>query len=345
MNILAGDIGGTKTLLAIYNIKNGVSKVYQEKYISFEWDSLESIISHFLKGLPDGINNPNIGCLALAGPVTNGSCSITNLGWEINKQTICKLASLNYLELINDVSALIYGIPFLNKTQYIQVQPGIDKNPKNDSIAVIAAGTGLGMAKGMYTQNSISAFPSEGGHREFAPRSEKEWVLAKWLKEDLNLQRLSIERIVSGNGLGHVARWRLSKADAISHPLRKVSETWRYKKDIHQDLPSLVSKAANSGDQLMQEVRNLWLGAYGSAAGDLALQELCGGGLWIAGGTTSKHLEGIRSATFLEPMRSKGRFYKYLVDLPVLALVDHEAGLFSAACRARMLAELSEKLI
>ena len=94
----------------------------------------------------------------------------------------------------------------------------------------------------------------------------------------------------------------------------------------------------------MKEVVNIWLSAYGSAAGDLALMELCQDGLWIAGGTTNKHLEGISSPNFLESMRNKGRFTNYIRELPVLALIDPEAGLFSAACRARMLAKQNERL-
>ena len=94
----------------------------------------------------------------------------------------------------------------------------------------------------------------------------------------------------------------------------------------------------------MQRAREIWLGAYGAAAGDLALQELCSGGLWIGGGTAAKQLDGLRSACFLEPMRAKGRFRPFLSDLQVTAVIDPEAGLFSAACRARMLAESSGRL-
>ena len=110
------------------------------------------------------------------------------------------------------------------------------------------------------------------------------------------------------------------------------------------DLPALASKAAKDGDEKMIEVVNIWLSAYGSAAGDLALIELCEDGLWIAGGTTHKHIEGIKSGIFLSSMRRKGRFSNYISKLPIMALTDPQAGLFSAACRARMLAKSNEKL-
>ena len=110
-------------------------------------------------------------------------------------------------------------------------------------------------------------------------------------------------------------------------------------------MPELVSQAAKSGDPLMQEVLNIWLSAYGCVAGDIALQELCLGGLWIAGGTASKQIDGICSDIFLNSFRDKGRFKNFLEDLPVMAIIDQEAGLFSAACRTRILAESNEKLI
>ena len=338
MNILAGDIGGTKTLLGLYTYEDRLIRLYHKKYISKQWKSLELIIIDFLDNLPKEFTRPQIGCLGLAGPFHNGVFSITNLDWQIKEQDIINLTGLIKLELVNDVQALIFGIPYLNKNQFLHIQSPKINPAENETIAVISAGTGLGMSKGLFFNNNISAYPSEGGHREFAPRTEKEWMLVEWLKKDLNLQRISIERIVSGTGLGHIARWRLDHADAFNHPLRKVSERWKNKKGNVNDLPALASDAAHNGDELMKEVLEMWLSAYGSAAGDLALQELCHGGLWIAGGATSKQLEGIRSANFLEPFKNKGRFYEFLQNLPVMAIVDQEAGLFSAACRAHMLA-------
>jgi len=337
MNFLAGDVGGTKTFLGVYSSENNLVRLHHKKYLSSKWNSMEAMLSNFLETLPSGINPPTNGCIALAGLVSNCSCKLTNLGWYLDQSKLCKIANLISLELINDVSVLLYGIPFLNNKQFVQIQTGINQVNKHKTIAVIAAGTGLGIARGVFDNKKVLVLPSEGGHKEFAPRSTTEWALAEWLKSDLNLNRLSLERIISGTGLGHIARWRLNQSDAISHPLKNISDKWRSSNEV--DLPALVSDSAKNGDRFMKEALNIWLSAYGSAAGDLALQELCEGGLWIAGGTTSKQLEGIRSATFLDPMKRKGRFNKYLEELPVMAIIDQEAGLFSAACRARMLAK------
>jgi len=254
MNLLAGDIGGTKTLLGIFKWEDKLIKLHQHKYHSSEWNSLEPMLLHFLENLPTGVKRPESGCLALAGPIINGKCNLTNLGWKLEEKEVNKIAKLNYLELINDVCVLIYGIPFLNKNQFIQVQHDNRNSKKQGKIAVIASGTGLGIARGLCSNEKILSFASEGGHREFAPRSTLEWELSQWLKSDLNLQRLSIEKVISGNGLGQIARWRLNQSDVNEHHLKEVSELWPLKTDL--DLPSLVSKAADNGDKIMKEVVN-----------------------------------------------------------------------------------------
>ena len=131
-----------------------------------------------------------------------------------------------------------------------------------------------------------------------------------------------------------MAHWLLQNRAV---PLRSVAEAWR--RNSPNDLPAQVSLAAEKGDPLMQRALQIWLEAYGSAAGDLALQELCTGGLWVGGGTASKQLKGLQSTSFLNTMRDKGRFRELIEGIQVTAVIDPDAELFSAACRARMLAE------
>ncbi len=340
MSFLAGDLGGTKTLLGIYNWDNGLKKLYQKRYESKSWKSFNQIIIDFIDNLPRDIAPPKHGCIAVAGQVINNQSKITNLEWELNSQDICNLITLEKLELINDFSVLLYGLNYLHSNQYISIQ-NVEKEStllSNGLIAIIGAGTGLGISRGLKTPKGIKVLPSEGGHKEFSPRSDKEWLATKWLKEDLGLERISLERIVSGNGLGNLARWRLMQDDAKSHPLRNLAEELGNKSSKSIDMPSIASKAATQGDPLMIEVLDLWLGAYGSAAGDLALQELCYGGLWIGGGTALKHIQGIRSMTFLRSFKNKGRFKPFLESIPVKCLIDPEIGMFSAGCRAHLLA-------
>jgi len=288
----------------------------------------------FLNDRPQQLRAPEHGCIAVAGPVRDQRAEITNLPWKLQAGDLAAAASMLQLELVNDFAVLIYGLEHFSADQQITLQEG---NTDDGPLAILGAGTGLGMAHGVRTCDGLIARPSEGGHRELAPRSEQEWQLALWIKKDLGLERLSIERVVSGTGLGHVANWLLHQPGAEGHPLQGVAEKWRH--DIAVDLPAQASLAAASGDALMQDALQVWLSAYGSAAGDLALQELCSGGLWVGGGTAAKQLQGLRSSCFLESMRDKGRFRDFICGLQVSAVIDPQAGLFSAACRARMLAE------
>ena len=327
-------MGGTKTLLALYERVDGhLVQRYRQRYTSREWPSLEPMLQSFLADRPSDIARPTSACIAVAGPVRRGSASITNLPWQLEEQALADAAGIQQLELVNDFGVLIYGLPHFGPQQTCVLQ----ESPSDGGpMAILGAGTGLGMARGIRTDHGLMALASEGGHREFAPRNPLEWSLATWLKQDLGLARLSVERIVSGTGLGHIARWMLEQQDVPDHPLRQMARSWP---DNGEDLPALASQAASEGDPLMGRALELWLAAYGSAAGDLALQELCTGGLWIGGGTAAKQLPGLQSATFLAPLRDKGRFQPFLEGLRITAVTDPEAGLFSAACRARMLAE------
>ncbi len=337
--LLAGDIGGTKSLFGIYQDRNCPKQMFKKRYKSKEWGSLDLMLSDFMKSIPSTLNTPERGCFAVAGPVSNNHCTLTNLGWDIDQKHLCNLLNLERLDIINDFNCLIYSLPSIKDNQFTIIQKGKQEKSGDSVAAFIGAGTGLGIAKGILNSNQIKALPSEGGHVEFSPRSQKEWELYNWLKNDLKIQRLSLERVVSGSGLGHIARWRLSHQDSQLHPLRNIAEKWMSnEQNIDIDLPSLVSQAAYTGDNKMKEVVNLWLSAYGSAAGDLALQELCEAGLWIAGGTAAKHLDGIRSDIFLNSFKNKGRFKLYLENIPIMALTDPEIGLYSAACRTRYLA-------
>ena len=333
--LLAGDMGGTKTLLALYESEGRQLRLlHQQRFRSGEWSSLEPMLSSFLNDRPADLAAPAHACIAVAGPVRHREARITNLPWRLREADLAHAAGLERLELVNDFGVLIYGLPHFDDSQQVILQNG---EQDHGPLAILGAGTGLGMARGLQTEQGLVALASEGGHREFAPRNEAEWDLACWLKKDLGVSRLSIERIVSGTGLGHVAHWLLQKPDAGMHPLRSIAEAWR--RNSPNDLPAQVSLAAEEGDPLMQRALQLWLEAYGSAAGDLALQELCTGGLWVGGGTAAKQLKGLRSANFLNPMRDKGRFSELIGGLQVTAVIDPDAGLFSAACRAQMLAE------
>ena len=346
MNLLAGDLGGTKTVLAVYSNENYPKKLFNKYYISSEWKSFDSIFEDFIQQIPKHISLPEYGSIGVAGPIKDQTVKITNLGWEIDSKKLSLISNMDNVELINDFSVLVYGIPFFKKDQYEVIQGSFNPEFKNNEtlIAIMGAGTGLGISRGLITSKRISVFPSEGGHREFSPRTEDEWKLANWLKKKLNLQRISIERIVSGTGLGIIAKWKLDDPNQQNHPLHNVLEKIDKNDSENLDWPAIVWEKANDKDKLMSEALELWLNAYGSAAGDLALNELCSSGLWISGGTARKNLNGINSSNFLDAFSNKGRFQSYLKEIPLIVLKDPEATLFSSACRARLIAESDGRL-
>ncbi|MFN7739026.1 MAG: glucokinase [Cyanobacteriota bacterium] len=338
--LLAGDIGGTKTLLSLYGA-DALELLAQELYFSADWVDLAPMVRHFLdQAEVQAHPRPRAACFAVAGPVHGSQAKLTNLPWQLDESRLAVDCDLERVALVNDFAVLIYCLPHLTPPQRASVRPG--EASAGDPVLVLGAGTGLGVAIGLPTDNGLLAMASEAAHGEFAPRSDAEWQLRQWLLDDLGLQRLSIERVVSGTGLGHVARWLMDQEQPASdHPLavagRRLQGEESGSEASRSDLPAAVAAAAAAGDPLASRALRLWLGAYGSVTGDLALGCLARGGIWLAGGTAAKQLEGLRSTPFSEAFLAKGRLRSTLEPIPITAILDPAIGSFSAACRARML--------
>jgi len=341
--LLAGDIGGTKTLLSLYQASaQGLHLLVSERYLSGEWPDLAPMVQQFLDGpaAACGAGLPDAACFAVAGPVQAGQARLTNLPWRLRASSLAAVTGINRLELVNDFAVLIYGLPHLTTPQQAQLRPGTPV--AGAPLLVLGAGTGLGVAYGLPTAAGLVAIASEGSHGEFAPRNEAEWQLKQWLQADLGLQRLSSERVISGTGLGHVARWLLaSRQPGGDHPLGLTAQQWLLHEQgaagTSPDLPAAVAAAAEAGDPLAREALELWLSAYGSVCGDLALAALTRGGIWLAGGTAAKLLAPLGGGTFARAFLDKGRMAPVLEPIPITAILDPQIGSFSAACRARML--------
>lgn len=331
--LLAGDIGGTKTLLSLYRHSPAALECLSEvRFPSSAWSDLAPMVREFLQSQKHaGLSAPEAACFAVAGPVQNGQATLTNLGWRLDERHLARDCDVPRVELVNDFAVLVYGLPHLREEQLATVRPG--QAEPGAPLLVLGAGTGLGVAMGMSTATGLVALATEGGHGSFAARTEQEWRLSQWLQADLGIARLSIERVVSGTGLGAVARWLLlERHPGGDHPL---SAPLLAGEGV--DWPGAVAAAADAGDPLAREARQLWLGAYGAVTGDLALTSLCKGGIWLAGGTAAKQLEGLRSPAFLDAFLDKGRLRPLLEPIPIQAITDPAVGVFSAACRARML--------
>ena len=338
--LLAGDIGGTKTLLSLYGA-DALGLLAQERYISADWVDLAPMVRHFLDQPQVRAHpRPRAACFAVAGPVHGGQAQLTNLPWKLAESRLASDCDLERVALVNDFAVLIYCLPHLTPPQRASVRPG--EASAGEPVLVLGAGTGLGVAIGLPTDKGLLAMASEAAHGEFAPRSDAEWQLRQWLLDDLGLQRLSIERVVSGTGLGHVARWLIDQEQAASdHPLAVAARRRQGEESASEgsrtDLPAAVAAAAAAGDPLASRALSLWLGCYGAVTGDLALGCLARGGIWLAGGTAAKQLEGLRSTPFSEAFLAKGRLRSTLEPIPITAILDPAIGSFSAACRARML--------
>jgi glucokinase len=337
--LLAGDIGGTKTLLSLYRAAGSdLELLAQERYVSADWPDLAPMVTHFLQeGASGGQAHPEAACFAVAGPVQAGQARLTNLSWQLEASALAATCDLGRVELVNDFAVLIYGLPHLQGSQQAEVRSGTAI--AGEPLLVLGAGTGLGVAFGIPTPAGLQAMASEAAHGEFAPRTAAEWELREWLRSDLALERVSIERVVSGTGLGHVARWLLHvHHPSGDHPLSPVAARWLAAEGgAASDLPAAVAAAATAADPLAHQALDLWLGAYGSVTGDLALAGLCRGGIWLAGGTAAKLLAGLRSERFGQAFLAKGRLQPALLTIPIQAITDPAVGSFSAACRARSL--------
>ena len=213
--ILAGDIGGTKTLLSLYEAESVAppERRHEQRFPSGDWSDLASMVNHFLaEAASAGFGHPEAACFAVAGPVRDSRAQLTNLPWQLEEGELARACALPRVALVNDFAVLIYGLPHLQPQQQATLHPG-QADPQAPRL-VLGAGTGLGVAIGVPSLEGLQALASEGSHAEFAPRSDWEWQLKRWLSADLGLERLSIERVVSGTGLGHVARWLLATTDA-----------------------------------------------------------------------------------------------------------------------------------
>ena len=346
MNFLACDLGGTKVLLAIYEeiSKDSPPKLIEKaRYLSSEWESIYDILDDFLNLKCKYITKPQIACFGIAGPVANNFSNLTNLSWTVSAEEIKIRFKFKEVELINDFAVLVYGIANLKKNQFTALQNVPNQTVKNKNLhTVVGAGTGLGISRGIIDLPKIEVLSSEGGHAEFAPRTTEEWELKEWLKDFLNIERVSIERIISGEGLLNIARWKFQSPKLKNHLLLKSIKESKHSQIISKNLPYEICKLADHGDIEMKKIENIWLSSYASILGDIAVHELCYGGLWIAGGTAPKHLKNFKSKSFLKHFSNKGRYKDILKNIPIRVITDEDFGLYSAACKAKLMLKISK---
>lgn len=336
--LLSGDIGGTKTILRLAKAeaKSCRQEILQEKlYVSKEFPDLVPMVKNFLSKATE---KPVKACFGIAGPVIDNTCKLTNLSWLLDGKNIAKELNLEKVTLINDFAAISYGILGLAPEDIYTLQVG-ERNP-TAPVAVIGAGTGLGegflipLGNGEYR-----VFPSEGSHADFPPRSSLEFELLNYLLDKLKINRVSVERVVSGQGIAAIYEFlRIRESGQESEAMRKIFNIWQQeigKENKTVDLAAEVSKRAQAGeDYLCQQTMDIFIEAYGAETGNLALKLLSFGGIYIAGGIAAKNLSLMKKGDFLTAFATKGRFSSLMNKFPVEIILNPKVGLIGATLYA-----------
>jgi len=338
--LLAGDIGGTKTILRLVESSDasGLSTVHEEIFNSGDFADLVPIVHKFLSATPSTI--PEKACFAIAGPVVDNTAKLTNLAWYLETDRLSQDLGIPAISLINDFTAVGYGIFGLSKKDLFTLQVG--KYHLDAPMAVIGAGTGLGQGFLIKTGNNYQVFPSEGGHADFAPRNELEFQMLKYLLTRHDIQRASVERVVSGLGIVSIYQFLRDRHLANESPeIAQVVRTWEQQAGVLEktvDPGAAIGGAALArSDRLSEQTMQMFVEAYGAEAGNLALKLLPFGGLYIAGGIVTKVLPLFQNGNFLLSFSQKGRMRPLLEDIPVHIILNPKVGLIGAALSASRL--------
>jgi len=319
--ILAGDIGGTKTNLALYEIENDELKVlFSQQFASKDYEQFMDLIKEFqaLSLMPkiDAL------CIGIAGPIIDERCRTTNLPWDIRAKDLREHFGINSVKLLNDLESTAYGMLYLEDKEFIDLNPNGRKQKGN--IAVIAAGTGLGEAILHFDGKSYTPIATEGGHTDFAPISAQQDELLSWLRRRYP-GHVSYERIVSGIGIYTLYEFLSETGFApIPQAMQNIEEGI--------DKSALISRCAlEQNDPLCLETLRLFAEIYAAEAGNLALKSMALGGVYIGGGIAPKILPIIKSDYFLNAFVSKGRFEELLRGMKLKVSLNQETALIGAA--------------
>jgi len=328
--ILAGDVGGTKVDLALYDFINGKLKYTRDKvFRAKDYSGLEDIVKEFLGG-----DKVTAACFGVPGPVRDGRLRLTNLPWTLDSRELSAGLGIDHVFLINDLEANGYGIAELTPEQIYTLSDGDPSQIGNR--ALIAAGTGLGEGLLIWNGRTHIPYPSEGGHGDYAPRNEDEIDLLRFLKEKYN-GRVSFERVVAGMGLTSIYEF-LREVRGMEEP-QWLTEQLAAAHDINS---VITENALSAKSEICEKALDMFVSAYGAEAGNLALKVLSVGGLYIGGGIAPRIVEKLKDGTFIKAFTDKGRLSQLLINMPVRIILEPRAAQMGAAAYAEArAAELS----
>jgi len=314
MKIVAGDIGGTKTLLRCVDEDR---VLVEQRFESKSYKTFDSLLTEFFGKCEKPID---AACFAVAGPVLQNKAEVTNLHWAIDAVQLAEVFGVRHVSLINDFYAIALGVPLLSASDRLSINEG--KRQPREPIAIIGAGTGLGEASVVWVGDQWHVVPSEGGHADFAPQDEVQSKLMLWLIEQYG--HASWERVCSGMGLVNIFTF-LGGAKENADPAR-------------------IAELASSGDATASKTMSIFLDIYGAEAGNMALRVLARGGVHLAGGIAAKNIQFLTDGRFMSAFSRKGRFAPMMREMPVDIITDQKVGLRGAAEMARRFASLKRPL-
>ncbi len=319
MLILAGDVGGTSTRLAYFDVAGrSVTPLVEKRFPSGEAGSLNEIVSRFVA---ECTLTAERACFGIAGPVRQGRVRTPNLPWFVDAAELALMLGLPTVQLLNDLEANAYGIDLLGEDDFVVLNHGTPD--PTGIIAVISSGTGLGEAMAYWDGTGHRPLCSEGGHADFAPRTELETGLLLFMRAEHG--RVSTERIVSGPGLHNIYRFlrdarHLPETPTVAAAMRR------------GDAAAAITRAALAGEcPLCGQTLDLFVSLYGAEAGNVALRSLATGGIYLGGGIAPKIVERLTGPGFMQAFTAKGRLSPLLEDIPVRVILNDRTALLGAA--------------
>lgn len=317
MMILAGDVGGTKTLLGLFDpLPTRPRTLVTQAFGTLDFPDLPSMIDVFLQAQAPKSASIGAACFGVAGPVIGDTAELTNVPWRVDSRGVASMFGLNRVSLLNDLQAMAYAVPVLTGSEVHVLQEG--EALRGGNIALIAAGTGLGEALLHNVDGRFIPSASEGGHADFAARTERDITLLRQLTTRFG--RAEVERVLSGPGLVNIHR--------ALHDTSCSAEI-----DLDDpDAPAAISTAALAHtSRCCEETLAVFIDAYGAEAGNLALRLVSTGGVFIGGGIAPKILPALIGGAFMQAFRAKAPFEKLLERIPVKVIMNAESGLLGAA--------------
>lgn len=320
--IVAGDIGGTKTLLQLLETDGAQWRsLYQQRYNSADYADFNTLFADFIRDAQALIKNQTIKsvCFGIAGPINHRTAQVTNLLWLIDADALQNQFNIARVELINDFAATGYGIDMLHQHDFHVLQTG--NAVETGTQVVIGAGTGLGEGYLVWVKDQYVPFPSEGGHVDFAPANEVQIDLLRHLQGRFG--HVSYERVVSGMGLVNIFDFLAGN--------RQPSAALRHELSIGTDSAATIAEfALQKKDAVAEQALDIFVECYGAQAGNLALTCLARGGVYIAGGIAPKMIQRLSQGDFMRAFCDKGRFKSLMEGLPVKIVLNSDVGLQGA---------------